>query len=409
MGQGMFLYGVGTATGSRLLQHVFPTPLENAQLHSIYEQIKLAREQLASAERRHQETIAIQRTQLEQQLLLQRERIEADFGLRDHQKQLDTWPLLTLASNILNVSRRYPRPPLNVIVKVTPGYDDTKRLQSVLRALKTLGREIRSLGLQEVIVYTDSPASYGNLRGAESSGADLATTLNSALYTEACAVIEITPQDGEIVVEGAFWGWQCEAEDRRSLPIHPGGILAFKIPPEDGEAAAARIVNTLLPMIVAIGDTHALLNRWQQAAQLHFFRTLAALVREGRTSDQEARVLVDQFMRELERLAPSAAIVAADLSALIALDAHEAGFENHAETLLASALGHARQAIRAAPADEAALVDALMRVPEAQQGTIHRALIQIRKVAPRLESSGHSGLKADLKVANDYLQTGGGS
>lgn len=158
MGQGMFLYGVGTATGSRLVQHVFPTPLENAQLHSIYEQIKLAREQLASAERRHEETIAMQRSQLEQQLQMHRERIQADQGLRDHQKQLDTWPLLTLASSIMSVSRRYPHPPLNVIVKVTPGYDGTKRLQSVMRALKTLGREIRSLGLPELIVYTDSPA-----------------------------------------------------------------------------------------------------------------------------------------------------------------------------------------------------------------------------------------------------------
>jgi hypothetical protein len=399
MGQGMFLYGVGTATGSRLLQHVFPTPLENAQLHSIYEQIKLARDQLEGAQRRHEETIALQRA-------LHRERIEAEMGLKTFQKQLDAWPLSIMAIDMINASERFPHPPLNVIVKVTPGYDGGKQLQPVLRAVSALDREIRQYCRGDLILYTDSPASHGNLRAANLTGWSLISTLNSALRTEAFALLEIEPRDGKLHVDGAFWGWPCEAEDRLGTPIRAGSGLALDLP-EDADAARALILDTLLPMIVAIGDMHTLLTRWREAPELHFFRTLAALVEAGRGSNEQAPVLVDQFMRQIERLAPSAAIVAADLAASIALDAHEAGFEDHAETLLASALGHARQAVRAAPADEAALVDALMRVPEAQQGTIHRALIRIRKAAPQLENPGHSGLRASIEEANRHLQTGG--
>lgn len=402
-----FVYGAGNSVAGRVLQHVFPTPLEKAQLHNLHEQVRLARERLVEEERRAQRDLdqrwAMLREQLEHQQSLQRERIEADRRLRDYQKQLDSWPLAVMAANIVDVSRRSPHPALNVIVKVTRGHGQHAPLGPLLRAVASLDRLVRIHCGDDLFLYSET-APPKDLRAEPLSQRSLISTLNGVLHSEATALLEVIPGDGQIEIDGAFWGWTCEGEDDRGTAIRARQPLMLELPQAEA-AAEARIVNSLLLMIVAISDTHALLSRWGVAPRLNLFRVLAEIARNDPILAAGGAVLIEQLAAQIERLAGSAPALAAEAAARAAIAAHEAGFGDHAAALLGVALDHERKAISAPPPDEPGLIRALMAVPASRRGIVQDALALLKNAtSERLEPPDRPPLREVIAAAARHLR-----
>lgn len=358
-----------------------------AQLRSLDAHIDLARERLAAEEERALRDLDARRdmlaTQLAHHQALQNQRLEADRNMPGYQKQLDHWPLAAAAASILGASRRRPVPTLNVIVNVT-ARGGAAGIEPAVRATRRLDVAARRFFGDDVLLYGEEPlANVPALVPLPNPlwGQSLVSTVNDLLYTEPTALLEISVEDGSIVIDGAFWGWPCEAEAERTVARRTPAPIVLQ-PDADPARAERQILDTLLLVIAGIQDAFTLLNRWDVRAPLRLFDVLSALALPEAPVWPGGEIPVGELRRLIAMLARSAPALAADAAASAALDARAAGQDGHAAVLLGQALDHARAAIGDAPEGEEALVRRLMAEPPQRRTAIQEALAELRGARP---------------------------
>lgn len=181
---------------SRVLMHVWPTPLETAQLASIHATLDLQRQRLEH-DRSHAALHLAEQRNLQLLQFQQEERMQTT-RLR-HVK----WPLSVLAEDMILTAARHAaggHQPLTVIVRTT----GAGLPAGCLAAVNGLSRVHFEGGL----VYCEAT------HPALQVGQSLASTLYAPLFTEACALIEISRgSESTLNLKSYFWGWQGDGSD----------------------------------------------------------------------------------------------------------------------------------------------------------------------------------------------------
>ncbi|PVM88396.1 hypothetical protein DDF62_14455 [Caulobacter radicis] len=380
---GYTLMGAGSGVVNRLLQNLWPTELEKAQVRNINENLLFQRERLAVEGRRALEEQSFRRD-------AQIRQIEANIDLEDRRQQLNQWPLACPPRSLSHASRLHGGRSLNVIAKYSRSLALeqavlTKRLVEIDTALSNVDDIVVGQFGSDVLFYRDSFTQHFQ------TGRGLASSICSQLGQEPTALIEIAAPSAGVVTFGvSCWGW---AGDQGELDV--GQKLHLSVS-DDGLETEAAIETALLMLVTALNDRFQTVSRMSGRPRLQTAQMLAKLpdiglkgrAGVGRSLEPQSahHLLVASQMATFEMIAARSPLLAAEMAARGALEAFRAERKDIAEQLLGQALGYYRLGVSDPPETEADTIAAISSQPVRRTPTfLQEALAAIRGVTFTVE------------------------
>ena len=333
------LMGAGTALVSRLMQHLVPTPLERAQLESLSENLRMARERLASEEARTR-----QEWEVRESLVIRQ--IEAHT--RDHIDgfEMQRWPLGVPAGALNRHSISKGGGALNVLVYrgpvcPTPGLDKDSE-QRILQDLELAARRLESSTSRyfgrDVTFYNE--ISFGPELKRQISGQQAVAAIASLTRTQPFLLIDVSIQSAtHIGFAVSCWGWQLGASDDAGSGI---SHLCFELK-EPGKAAAD-LENAVLLLVGMISDQFQLVRRlakpptssiWAMEKSLDGLTFSAQGHGPYPDLEQTAKQIVKNTrLTTINEVARRSEILAAEIAAKYSVDAFQADDKELAQEFL---------------------------------------------------------------------------
>lgn len=378
------LLGASSAVVGRALQHMWPTPLEKAQLQSIHDNLALAYERLASEERRAAQDHALRRETLNAQLQA------AEKGQID-MVEMREWPLETTAGSIVRFSQRQAGSALTVILKRSyVSMEDHKSapVQALLTAFEgavgRMGDVIRSYFDGDVLFYKETCISPG--RKTTLTGQQLVSTIYSLTHTEPVALVEaIVEGPNTIAFQVACWGW---AKDADAPELGARSKISVTVA-DDRAEAEQQLRDAMLTVVTLLSDQFQTLRHMARPKPLRTFEVMKRLATLqftglGERADnlvvQSARDLLvaglSQTIQAIDAVAPPFAVEA---GARAALDALASGDQTRAEHELNGAITSYRNSLKKPPSSEKKLMQRLLSPPaEGEAPLVQQAVQMIR-------------------------------
>ncbi|MEH0197627.1 GTPase [Caulobacter sp. CCNWLY153] len=403
-GYGIMGGGSGLASGlvSRIMQHIFPTPLEKAQLHSLYENLDLARQRLEREEDRVREEWNLRRD-------LQLKQIEAGHTLEQDRDLMRRWPLEVPAPAFLRYSQGRTGAALNVVLwpeqRRTP-HLEAARANGLLQNFHTaadalLDSAARMFG-QDVIFYRETEKPSGVARPTL-SGQQLEATLYSLTATEPTVLLQVAVEGPQALrLNYSCWAWAGDKQEPLSGSIVVEGAAPM---------SAKDIERALLAVICALSDQYQLVRTLKDPKAPRFLQLLGVdcglRVRDDRSAGEAMSIeelLGRNYRSALDDVAGSQPTLAAEAAARAALAAKGRGLHDLAETFLGTSLDHYR-AGQPGGHDMGRVVALLMRPSSRDpEPLVRNALREIRNLDPMdfREKGGKMTLEDVLASFGEY-------
>ncbi len=390
---------------SRLMQHVFPTPLEKAQLQSVYANLALARERLELEEKRIREDWDERR---EHQI----KQIEATYKLDQDRELMRRWPFEVSAPAFVRFSQRNAGAALNVVLwpeqRRNPHLDAAIAnglVRNFHMAADALLDFVPRAFHHDVIYYRETEKPIKAERPTL-SGQQLDATVYSLAATEPTALIQVAVEGPHALrLSYSCWGWSGDSKG----PMSGSVVAEAQAPMSVDDVATA-----LLAVIAALSDQFGLVRTLARPSAPRFFDVLA---RGGALQFRDDRqntpprsledMLVGSYRSALDAVGSVQPELAAEAAAAAALAAQGLGRDGLAEDFLDSALGYCRKAHPTELRDPETAVKRLLRPalngPEPQ---IRKALREIRKLDPNdyREVNANMTLEEILAGMSEYDQ-----